>query len=383
VIDAASFADLPDAVRRALAAHRRVALVLLDAFGWRFVTRHADHPLLRRLDAGGQLRPLASQFPATTTAHVTTLHTGLPVGAHGLYEWRVWEPALGDVITPLLFSHAGRRERDTLAGTGLTMAEILPAEPTLYERLAGEGIASVVLGPAAFSPSTYDVAATRGARARPYRELRAGLDSMLAALGEHERCYAYLYFDGIDTTGHLEGPSSAAFDARVVAALDAVEAAFFGPGAAVPPDTLLVLTADHGQVDVHPSRVDALDRLWPELESTLQRDAHGRPVTPAGSARDVFLHVRPDRVEEAVGALNAALDGHGTAHATADLVAAGRFGEVGPRLAQRLAAVCVLPAAGRMAWLASAPDVEQVFLGHHGGVHPDEAASFVATHVFE
>ena len=47
--------------------------LLLDAFGWAFVQRHADHPFLKRL----VIEPVASQFPSTTTAHLTTLYTGL------------------------------------------------------------------------------------------------------------------------------------------------------------------------------------------------------------------------------------------------------------------------------------------------------------------
>jgi hypothetical protein len=50
---------------------------------------------------------------------------------------------------------------------------------------------------------------------------------------------------------------------------------------------------------------------------------------------------------------------------------------VGPRLRARLADVCVLPAAGRMAWLRSAAGVETHFRGHHGGLHPDEVDTWV------
>src|SRR4051794_30147357 len=70
----------------------RVALVLLDAFGLVFRRRFRGHPFLRRLERAGWTAPLTAQFPSTTTAHVTTMHTGLPVGAHGLYEWNVLDP---------------------------------------------------------------------------------------------------------------------------------------------------------------------------------------------------------------------------------------------------------------------------------------------------
>jgi len=65
----AALGDAPNRVER-------VVLVLLDAFGWRFFERHADrHPLLRRMLAHGTVAKLTTQFPSTTAAHVTTLHT--------------------------------------------------------------------------------------------------------------------------------------------------------------------------------------------------------------------------------------------------------------------------------------------------------------------
>jgi predicted AlkP superfamily pyrophosphatase or phosphodiesterase len=97
------FAELPGRIAALTREHERVAVVLLDAFGWAFVQRHADHPFLRRL----QIEPVASQFPSTTTAHVTTLYTGLPVQRHGLYEWQIYEPALDEIILPLPFVDVG------------------------------------------------------------------------------------------------------------------------------------------------------------------------------------------------------------------------------------------------------------------------------------
>ena len=44
------------------------------------------------------------------------MHTGRPVGEHGLYEWNLLEPSLDAIVTPLLFSFAGDHGRDTLEG---------------------------------------------------------------------------------------------------------------------------------------------------------------------------------------------------------------------------------------------------------------------------
>ena len=64
-----------------------------------------------RCCSGCEIEPVASQFPSTTTAHLTTLSTGLPVEQHGLYEWRCYEPSLGVVIRPLLFAPSATRTR--------------------------------------------------------------------------------------------------------------------------------------------------------------------------------------------------------------------------------------------------------------------------------
>ena len=341
----------------------RVAVVLLDAFGMRFVERHADHPLLRR----AHVAPLASQFPSTTTAHVTTMHTGTPVGTHGLYEWNVYEPALDAVITPILFARAGEYAPDGLRGSGIGIGDVVPPG-TLYERLAEAGVRSVVLQPAAFSPSTYDSVAVRGAELRPYPTIAAGAAGLAEAL--QEPGYVYLYWHEIDLNGHLHGPDSPEFDAACLAALDALDAALAAAG----PEALVLLTADHGQVAVDPSRVDYLEDVLPEVGHYL---AHG----PAGSARDVFLHARPGLAAELAGALRERLDGRAEVVQVAELEAAGLFGDVGPRLRARLADVCVLPATGRMAWLRSAAGVEQRFKGHHGGLDRDECDTWLGAMV--
>jgi len=233
------------------------------------------------------------------------------------------------------------------------MADVLP-ETTFYQRLEAR---SIVLSPAAFSPSLYDSVALRGAELRTFADIEAGAAMFADAL--REAGYTYLYWHMIDALGHEHGPDSRQFDAACVAALDALDAALRdGPA-------LVLLTADHGQIGVDPARVDYLEDFLPEIETLL---AH----RPAGSARDVFLHARPGRAEELAGELRERLAGRAEVRAAAEL-----FDHIGPRLRARLADVCVLPAPGRMAWLRSARSVESRFRGHHGGMTPEESQSWL------
>jgi hypothetical protein len=330
------FAELPARIAALAREHERLSVVLLDAFGWAFVQRHADHPALRRL----AIEPVASQFPSTTTAHLTTLYSGLPVAEHGLYEWRVYEPALDEIVLPLPFVTAHK------APLALDPRDVFPWAACF----AG----ATVLQPAPIAGGRYGSAAFAGARVLPFETIEAGM----AALGGPG--LTYLYWDAIDATGHKHGPSSPEFDAAIRAALDAL-ARVDGP---------LLVTADHGQIDVDPDRLDELDVIWPELLDRLKRDGQGRPLWPAGSARDCFLHV--DEPEYVAGALRERLGERAEVRLAAEL-----FPDAGLRLRARLGDVCVLPAPGRMAWLRAFPSHERRFRGHHGGLTAAESETWV------
>jgi hypothetical protein len=382
--DAGGFAALPATVARLLGAGeggvaldgvparaQHVVLVLVDAFGWRFFTRHGDHPLLRRLDA---VTRLTTQFPSTTTAHVTTLHSGAPVGEHGLYEWHVYDAGLDAIVTPLLFSFAGDHTRDTLLRVGADPERVLPSMPTLYERLGAAGVSCHAFQPGTFSPSTYDGVLARGAHLHAMAGLHAGLAELAVTLRAADGpAYAYLYWDEVDTIGHVRGPSSPDFTTATLRCLDALDAGL----RELPEGTIVLVAADHGQSDVDPATTIYVNEEWPQLRSLLAHGASGRPLAPAGSARDLFLHCRPDTIDEVVDGLARRLGERATVHRVADLVQAGWFGPVGERLRARLPDVCVLPEPGGTVWWRERHRFDMRFFGHHGGLSEDEAQTQV------
>ena len=129
----------------------------------------------------------------------------------------------------------------------------------------------------------------------------------------------------------------------------------------------VLITADDGQVDVAPDRVDYLDDLWPELPTLLSQRR------PAGSSRDVFLHVHAQHVVTVIHELSGRLDGRAEVRFAREL-----FERIGPRLNARLGDVAVLPARGRQAWLRSAEANEQRFRGQHGGLQEAETSTYLA-----
>jgi hypothetical protein len=345
----------------------RVVLVVVDGFGWSDAERHAAHPFLRRVAAEGVLSQLTSQFPSTTSAHMATLHTGVPVGETGIYEWFQYEPALDRLIAPLLFSYAGDDQRETLRGSGLDPAALYP-KTTIYDRLAAAGVGSHAVQHEAIADTTFSRAMLHGAAIRPF-SAGDGWIAKTAAAGSGPG-YVVAYVDDVDAAGHEHGPGSDAHAAAAAGVLDGL-ARLAG---LLPADgeTLLLVTADHGQMRVHPATTVFVNERLPDLAHHLRRGRDGRPLGPAGSARDLFLHVLPGHLDDVEWLLEDLLEETAEVRLTGELVAEGVFGAAGPGLLERIGDLVVLPGPGGTVWWREPRRFEMRFRGHHGGLSPEE-----------
>jgi hypothetical protein len=341
----------------------RVVFVYFDAFGWSLLERHADHVLFARARSAGLVTQLTSQFPSTTTAQVTTIHSGLTVAEHGLYEWHILEPALNRLITPLLFSFAGDGQRGTLLGT-LDPDDVFPTE-SIYARLGEAGLRSAVVLPAAIAAAAPNLALLRGTDvvpfATPERAFAAAADAVRG-----DSAYAHVYVDEVDSLMHAVGPDDPLVDAAVRIVLDALASTEFPPG------TLVLLTADHGMAPVDPARTVYVNEVWPELAEHLETGADGKPLAPAGSCRDLFLHVRNGHVEEVCSTLGERLGDLAEVVAVEELIAEGVFSEPSARLRERLASVVVLPRFGEAVYWHEPGRFVQQLHGQHGGLSRQE-----------
>ena len=341
----------------------RIVFVYIDAFGWTFLDRHAEHPLFARARSEGLLTQLTAQFPSTTTAQVTTVHSGLPVAEHGLYEWHVYEPSLDRLVTPLLFSFAGDGMRGTLLGH-IDPDELFPTD-SLYARLAESGIRSTVVLPAAIAGSAPNIALLRGTDVLPFATAKNGLAVATEALAGGA-AYAHVYLDELDSLMHAVGTEDPAVEVMTRTILDDVHQA------TLPAGTLVLLTADHGMSPVDPDRTIYVNELWPELAAHLQIGADGKPLAPAGSCRDLFLHARDGEVEAVRTGLAERLAGVADVVAVGELIEEGIFAEPSPRLSARLANVAVLPRHGEAVYWHEPGRFAQHLHGQHGGLSSEE-----------
>jgi len=359
----------------------RVVFFFVDAFGWRFFERYAEkYDFLKTVLEQGVASKITSQFPSTTAAHVTSIHTGLPVGQSGVYEWNYYEPLVDALISPLLFSYVDyiadeKLQRDTLKKANIPAEAFFPQQ-TVYDKLKAQGIASHVLQFQGYTPSTYSDIAFCGARVHPYASIQQALFylSELVTVENAPPSYYFVYFDRIDAACHHYGPFSKEFEQEVDDFFKALHELFYKNIQGKAQRTLLIVTADHGQIEVNPKTTYYLDKELPDIQRYLKTNRQGQILAPAGSARDMFLYVHDDYVNETIALLRQKLEGRAEVYPTQELLAQHFFGmeEPSPTFLARLGNVVLLPYKHETVWWSQQGKYEMRFLGHHGGLTREE-----------
>ncbi len=357
-------------------SYDKVILLFVDGFGWRFFQQFAEmYPFLKTFLRNGVVSQMTSQFPSTTAAHVTCLHTGLPVGQSGVYEWNYYEPLVDDVITPLHFAYAGEKKRDSLRRSGIAAEAFFPTQ-TLYQKLQTQGITSYIFQHESYTPSTFSDCVFKGATVRSFKRLPEALSNLveLATSTTLSKTYYLLYFDKIDAVCHTYGPQSDQFKEAVDSFLRMMEELLYKQLRGKAGQTLLILTADHGQVEVDPQRTCYLNKMSMHIEQYLQRNRNGKLLVPAGSARDMFLHVKEDYIDEVVILLQKRLATIAEVYYTKQLIAQGFFGSSQPskEFLARAGNVVILPYQHETVWWYEEGKFDMHFKGHHGGLTPEE-----------
>jgi predicted AlkP superfamily pyrophosphatase or phosphodiesterase len=355
----------------------KVVFMFIDAFGWRFFERYAEkYDFLKIVLEQGVVSKLTSQFPSTTAAHVTCIHTGQNVGQSGVYEWSYYEPLVDALMLPLLFAYANDYMHDGIKRSAISAQEFYPRR-TVYETLHAQGIISHALQYKEYATSTYSNVTFRGAHVHSYASIQEALVylSELLMVKMPSPTYYFLYFDRIDAICHTHGPNSKQFDGAVHTFLQYMQELFYKPSVGKTGKTLLMMSADHGQIEVYPQTTYYLDKHIPSIEQYLKRNQKGQLLVPAGSARDMFLYVHDEAIDEVVGILQQHLIGRAEVYKTQDLLEQHFFGTQAPSsvFLHRLGNVVILPYKNESVWWSGAGGKPTMnFLGHHGGLTREE-----------
>lgn len=357
-----------------------VIVFLIDAFGWEFFEGFAHkYPFLDRFAKEGMASKISSEFPSTTAAHITSFNSGKEVGQTGIYEWFHYDPIPDRMIAPLLFSNAGDHDSGTLLKEGFSPDQIFPFETT-YQKLKKAGVRSIAMQQESIAHSPYSKAMLAGAEIQPFVHFHDALERLvdLCKTPCDQPTYVFVYFGDIDGMGHRHGITSPQFADAIDYCWTAVENRFWRHLTNLPNRTAVIFTADHGMAPVDPKTTIYLNKIIPELSGMIKTNKAKKPLVPAGSCRDFFLHLEDKYLDEAHGKLEKQLKGVADVVYVEELLKDGFFGSKAPskRLKERIGNLVVLPYFQESVfWWFEKHRFEQHFYAAHGGLTPDEMES--------
>ena len=337
----------PLGLTEALGGAQRVAVLLVDGLGADLIRAHADlAPTLAAMT--GPAGDLSAPCPSTTPVSLATLGTGLPPGSHGILGFVTAVPGEERALNHVQW-------RDDPA------PEEWQARRTVFEQAAEDGVAVAAVGPYTFRGSGLTRAVYRGAGYLG----SVGPGDLNALVVEHlaaaPRTLVYGYLAELDLTGHVRGVDSPSWRAQLALIDRAVEQLLDE----MPDDAALLVTADHGMLDVPPETRLDLDRQ-PDLDDGVR--------LLAGEPRARYVHVEPGAAADVLDRWRAVLGDRAWIGSRDEAIASGVFGRVDDGLAERIGDVVAL---ARGTWALTATDREpgpSRLIGYHGSLTSTELA---------
>ena len=235
----------------------QVVLLVLDGLGWEQLEAHrVDVPTLSSMTGG----PITSVAPTTTATALTSLSTGLAPAEHGIVGYRI--ACGGTVLNVLKWTTPEGDARERVPPTKL--------QP--HAAFLGRGCP--VVSRAEFAGTGFSDAHLSGSPLAGWRvasSLAVEVRRLLAG-GEP---FVYAYYDGVDKVAHERGLGE-----HYAAELRAADRLVLDVLDVLVPGAVLVVTADHGQVEVRRAPI--------ALDDEVMRDV----VLLSGEGRFRWLHVR-------------------------------------------------------------------------------------------
>ena len=329
-------------LRNVLGDVRRVAVLLVDGLGAYQIPLLTPYlPTLAALTAvnGG----LTSGFPSTTPVSLVTLGTGARPGAHGILGFTVRRPD-GGILNHIRWWN----DPDPASWQPV---------PTRFQTAAAAGVTVTVVTRPEYAGSGLSESANRGATFVGAPDADALATGMLRALRAGDvPALIYGYHPELDQRGHDDGVESDAWRAAAREVDRLLDRLVTG----LPPGAALLVTADHGQLNVpYDARFD-LD-ADPALRDGV--------TAVSGEPRVRYLHTVAGAREDVLAAYRSVLGDAAWVASRDEVIADGWYGPVPARHTDRIGDVVIVcrDRAVVLASRAEPPSVSRL-IAFHGSV---------------
>ena len=326
---------LPDVARTA----SQIVLLVLDGVGWtQLQARRAVAPTLASMEGG----PITSVAPTTTSTALTSIITGTPPATHGVVGYRI-RVADDRVLNILRWRTADGDARQTVPAREL---QTQPPFPGATGKVPV--VTKVEFGHTGFT-------AAMGIDRLVGWYSASSIAVEVGRLLREGEPLVYAYYDGVDKIAHAHG-----FGEHYDAELATADRLVADVAAQLPAGAALLVTADHGQVDVGDDTI------------ALHDDVLADTAFLSGEGRFTWLHAEPGRHAALLDRCRARYGDVADVLTRDELVDAGWFGgPMAPQVAARLGDVALV-ARAPIAFLDPTDTGSHSLRCRHGGLTDDE-----------
>jgi predicted AlkP superfamily pyrophosphatase or phosphodiesterase len=353
----------------------KLILFIIDGFGFnQWVNYYSQHEFFAKLTKRGSVSPITSVFPSTTANAITCINSSLTPQEHGLPEWYVYFKEIDQIINTIHFMPLGSRQHDELLDVGVNPTILFDGK-TIHQKLRKEKVDTFIFIDESIAYSVYSKLVFKGSTIKPAIN-NSDLIVKLRKQLEKTRGpgYFYVYLGNLDSIAHRYGPHTEEYEAELASISFLLEKELVERiDKKTAKESLLLVTADHGQLNIDPKKTIYLNR-YKKLVQNFQKSPNNKVILPWGSPRDVFLYVKPDKIQEVREFLSYELKEKAEVIESKEALDRGLFGMGKPKtqFLDRIGNLLILPHANHTIWYKHPKDREFGLLGFHGGLNSDE-----------
>lgn len=354
---------------------KNIVMFLLDGFGFNIYEKFAlKNSFFKNFSERGLVSKITSVFPATTAAALTTLHTGLAPIEHGFFEWNLYFPVIEEIIESIPFEVVFSKY--TPQNTVLSQnPSLIYSGETIYNKLKTHYIDSLYFTQEKFVNDTFTKAVSKGAKVVGFSSL-SDLFIKLTSFLENSpsRLYCYIYLGEVDTAEHHYGVSSNEVKNAIDSLSKHFEENFLKPlSMKTARQTGILFTADHGHENIDVKNITLLNN-YNFLDKTYQKTSHKTPILPSGSPRDIFLHVKDEKINEVISFLTKKLGNNSMVIKLEQSTIDKLFGKFPPHneFLERLGNILILSNTSHVCWYEYNSQKQLTHKSHHGSLLESE-----------
>lgn len=284
--------------------YKNIILLIVDGLGYNFLMRYGKDSIFNNhLEA-----KMTTTFPSSTSAAMTSFYTGISPQEHGMPGWEMYSKEFSTTILPLPYCPKFK--------WGINLNEIKKLQevftlPSITEK--SKINSEFIIGDHLIDS---DISKLMSKKRKGYNTINGLFMQIKKSINSsNRRKFIFSYYSDHDSLSHKYGTNHKnvlsnfnEFSNKLNKFITSLKGT----------NTILIITADHGQSDVKVS-----NRIWLKNHPKM-KDCLSMPLT--GEHRFAYCYIKPNKEKEFVEYVKTKLKRYCTIHKSKDLLKKNYFG---------------------------------------------------------